>query len=340
MAELVQADRDVRVPRVPHPDVARQDADRHREHGRDLELAQLERQRRASALPAALDRAHSRPRLGQEAPPGRRQRDAAREPVEDRAVQLELERLDVLRQRRLRDPDATRRAGERAFVDDRDEALELTEVHSRNLSHRVPTLGLDLWSATRRDSPRACGRDQSRQHLGEQTSRSRPGSTRSCSGWSASRRRSSTHPCSGCASATCSSTSSSTRAARAPSRHHLGLTIDDFEAAYEAIRARTDAEWGAQLVELPSGQVQLYFRDPSGNLIELNWADASTLDRSRYPELRVLARAHPADAGVGARGPLPRPESRLTASAPMVGSVSRRARTLAVRARALKSASA
>ena len=28
---------------------------------------------------------------------------------------------------------------------------------------------------------------------------------------------------------------------------------------------------------------------PAGNLIELNWADASTLDRSRYPELRVLA---------------------------------------------------
>ncbi len=76
---------------------------------------------------------------------------------------------------------------------------------------------------------------------------------------------------------------------KAPSRHHLGITIDDFEAAYKAIRSRTDAEWGAQLVELPSGQVQLYFRDPAGNLIELNWADASTLDRSLYPELRVLA---------------------------------------------------
>jgi catechol 2,3-dioxygenase-like lactoylglutathione lyase family enzyme len=78
-------------------------------------------------------------------------------------------------------------------------------------------------------------------------------------------------------------------AGSAPLRHHIGMTIDDFEGAYEAIRARTDAEWGAQLVELPSGQVQLYFRDPAGNLIELNWADASTLDRSRYPELYVLA---------------------------------------------------
>jgi lactoylglutathione lyase len=75
----------------------------------------------------------------------------------------------------------------------------------------------------------------------------------------------------------------------APVRHHLGLTIDDFEAAYEVIRERTSSEWGAQLVELPSGQVQLYFRDPAGNLIELNWPDAETIDRSRYPELKRLA---------------------------------------------------
>ena len=73
-----------------------------------------------------------------------------------------------------------------------------------------------------------------------------------------------------------------------PMRHHLGLTVDDFEAAYEAVQEHTSAEWGAQLVELPSGQLQLYFRDPAGNLIELNWPDADTIDRSRYPELRRL----------------------------------------------------
>jgi catechol 2,3-dioxygenase-like lactoylglutathione lyase family enzyme len=75
----------------------------------------------------------------------------------------------------------------------------------------------------------------------------------------------------------------------APVRHHLGLTVDDFAAAYDAISSFTSAEWGAELVELPSGQVQLYFRDPAGNLIELNWPDVETLDRSRYPELRRLA---------------------------------------------------
>ena len=74
-----------------------------------------------------------------------------------------------------------------------------------------------------------------------------------------------------------------------PARHHLGMTIDDFDAAYEAVKARTSATWGYQLVELPSRQVQLYFRDPSDNLIELNWHDADTLDRSRYPELQRIA---------------------------------------------------
>ncbi len=79
----------------------------------------------------------------------------------------------------------------------------------------------------------------------------------------------------------------------APARHHLGITIDDFDAAYDAISALASAEWGAELVELPSGQVQLYFRDPAGNLIELNWPDVATLDRARYPELRRLAEVVP-----------------------------------------------
>jgi catechol 2,3-dioxygenase-like lactoylglutathione lyase family enzyme len=76
---------------------------------------------------------------------------------------------------------------------------------------------------------------------------------------------------------------------QAPARHHLGFTVDDFDAAYEAVKAFASDTWGWQLVELPSRQVQLYFRDPSDNLIELNWPDADTLDRSRYPELRRIA---------------------------------------------------
>lgn len=79
----------------------------------------------------------------------------------------------------------------------------------------------------------------------------------------------------------------------APLRHHLGITVDDFDAAYEAVKARVSDTWGWQLVELPSRQVQLYFRDPSNNLIELNWPDADTLDRSRYPEMRRIADRFP-----------------------------------------------
>src|SRR5471032_445856 len=74
-----------------------------------------------------------------------------------------------------------------------------------------------------------------------------------------------------------------------PARHHVGITIDDFDAAYHAVKARTSGEFGWNLVELPSRQVQLYFRDPAGNLIELNWPDADLLDRSRYPEMQRLA---------------------------------------------------
>ncbi len=74
-----------------------------------------------------------------------------------------------------------------------------------------------------------------------------------------------------------------------PARHHLGLTVDDFDEAYRMVKDYVDDEWGWRLVELPSRQIQLYFRDPAGNLIELNWPDADTIDRSKYPELRRLA---------------------------------------------------
>jgi catechol 2,3-dioxygenase-like lactoylglutathione lyase family enzyme len=74
----------------------------------------------------------------------------------------------------------------------------------------------------------------------------------------------------------------------APRRHHIGLTIDDFDAAYTAVKERMTGPWGMRLVLLPSGQIQLYFRDPADNLVELNWAVDAAFDRSRYPELVAL----------------------------------------------------
>jgi catechol 2,3-dioxygenase-like lactoylglutathione lyase family enzyme len=77
----------------------------------------------------------------------------------------------------------------------------------------------------------------------------------------------------------------------APTYHHLALAVDDFEAVYRATRARGihDAvTMGAHLNELPSGQVQLYIRDPGGNLVEVNWPDARDLsDELRQEMVRL-----------------------------------------------------
>ena len=78
----------------------------------------------------------------------------------------------------------------------------------------------------------------------------------------------------------------------APRGHHFGVDVDDFEAAYETARdlAIHDREaFFSDLYELPDGSVQMYIRDPAGNLVEIDWPDVSTLDRSRLPELERLA---------------------------------------------------
>ena len=62
--ELVQPDRDVRVELVPHADVAWQHADGHRQHRGDLELSQLDGERRAGSLPTPLERPDGDARLG------------------------------------------------------------------------------------------------------------------------------------------------------------------------------------------------------------------------------------------------------------------------------------
>jgi catechol 2,3-dioxygenase-like lactoylglutathione lyase family enzyme len=66
---------------------------------------------------------------------------------------------------------------------------------------------------------------------------------------------------------------------------HLGIEVDDFEAAYLKLRELDAFEVGSRfryLFELPSGEVQMYFRDPSDNLVEIDWPDVTTLDRSLF----------------------------------------------------------
>lgn len=77
----------------------------------------------------------------------------------------------------------------------------------------------------------------------------------------------------------------------APSGHHFGLDVNDFEAAYEKARemgAQEKEGYFSNVYELPDGAVQLYLRDPSGNMVEVNWPDASTLDRSVVGEIQKV----------------------------------------------------
>ena len=81
---------------------------------------------------------------------------------------------------------------------------------------------------------------------------------------------------------------------------HLGIEVDDFEACYLRLREREAFEEGTRfrhLWELPDGTVQMYFRDPSGNFVEVDWPDVSTLDRSVFgDDLKLLADEFPQDA--------------------------------------------
>jgi YD repeat-containing protein len=86
------------------------------------------------------------------------------------------------------------------------------------------------------------------------------------------------------------------RDAPAPAFHHIGINVDDFEQAYERAKELGILEresFFEDLYELPDGSVQMYIRDPAGNLVEIDWPDVSTLDRSRLPELKRLDESVP-----------------------------------------------
>ena len=82
------------------------------------------------------------------------------------------------------------------------------------------------------------------------------------------------------------------REAPAPEFHHIGINVDDFHAAYEKAKElgiQESSAFFSHIYELPDGSVQMYIRDPAGNLVEIDWPDVSTLDRSRIPELKKLS---------------------------------------------------
>ena len=86
------------------------------------------------------------------------------------------------------------------------------------------------------------------------------------------------------------------RATEAPAFHHIGLDVDDFEGAYLRAKELGILERDSffeDMYELPDGSVQMYLRDPAGNLVELDWPDVTTLDRSVLGEIKKLGDSVP-----------------------------------------------
>ena len=75
------------------------------------------------------------------------------------------------------------------------------------------------------------------------------------------------------------------------SHHHLGITVADVDPVYRAAERRDafdDEAFGNRLVELPGDVVQLYVRDPAGNLVEIDHHGADRLPDDLRARLKAL----------------------------------------------------
>jgi len=75
------------------------------------------------------------------------------------------------------------------------------------------------------------------------------------------------------------------------SHHHFGVTVDDLEPVYRAAERRDafdDEAFRNRLVELPGDVVQLYVRDPAGNLVEIDQHGAARLPDDLRARLKAL----------------------------------------------------
>lgn len=89
----------------------------------------------------------------------------------------------------------------------------------------------------------------------------------------------------------------------APQGHHFGLNVDNFEAVYsraEEMDVRVGEGYFSKIYELPGGAVQMYLRDPAGNMVEVNQPEASALDRSVVGQIEKV----PVKTEEGARAKL------------------------------------
>jgi catechol 2,3-dioxygenase-like lactoylglutathione lyase family enzyme len=73
--------------------------------------------------------------------------------------------------------------------------------------------------------------------------------------------------------------------------HHFGLDVDDFDDVYRHAKERgiLDSEaFGAALRGHPNGWAHMYLRDPAGNLVEVCWPHAASLDPATLADLVPL----------------------------------------------------
>jgi catechol 2,3-dioxygenase-like lactoylglutathione lyase family enzyme len=90
-----------------------------------------------------------------------------------------------------------------------------------------------------------------------------------------------------------------------PSHHHFAIAVDDITPAYRAAERRAcfDREaFGNHLVELPGDIVQLYVRDPAGNLVEIDQHGVDRLPADVRAQVKSLWELTPqTDAHMRAR---------------------------------------
>jgi catechol 2,3-dioxygenase-like lactoylglutathione lyase family enzyme len=82
------------------------------------------------------------------------------------------------------------------------------------------------------------------------------------------------------------------------SHHHFGITVEDLEPVYRAAERRGAFDRDSfrnHLVELPGDVVQLYLRDPAGNLIEIDQPGVDHLPDDVRAQLKRLWELNPQD---------------------------------------------
>jgi catechol 2,3-dioxygenase-like lactoylglutathione lyase family enzyme len=74
-------------------------------------------------------------------------------------------------------------------------------------------------------------------------------------------------------------------------RQHVSFDVEDFDAVYGKAKAMgilDSRAFGSPLRSHPMGWVQMYLRDPAGNLVEVDWPDKSTLSEETQAEILPL----------------------------------------------------